>query len=222
MAIFSGNALKLIAAALMLIDHVGLIFFPDNMVFRMIGRPALPIFAFFIAEGCRYTRSRARYFGMIFLLAVICQIVYFVVDGSMYLSVLFTFSASILCIFALQYAQAKRTALSALVFAGAVAGVYLANRLVTIDYGFWGCMTPVFAALLRNTRFDRRWINTLMLGAGLVILALDLGGRQFWALLAIPLLLLYSGRRGKWRMKYFFYIFYPLHLAALQLIAWMG
>ena len=41
------------------------------------------------------------------------------------------------------------------------------------------------------------------------------------ALLALPLLMLYSGRRGKWNMKYFFYIFYPAHLAILQGIAWL-
>ena len=51
MGIFTGNALKLIAAVLMLVDHVGVIFFPDTLLFRIIGRPALPIFSFFIAEG---------------------------------------------------------------------------------------------------------------------------------------------------------------------------
>ena len=32
---------------------------------------------------------------------------------------------------------------------------------------------------------------------------------------ALPLLLLYSGKRGKWRMKYFFYVYYPIHLAVI-------
>ena len=40
-----------------------------------------------------------------------------------------------------------------------------------------------------------------------------------YALLALPILLLYSGKRGKANLKYFFYIFYPVHLAALQGIA---
>ena len=33
--------------------------------------------------------------------------------------------------------------------------------------------------------------------------------------LAMPLFALYNGRRGKLRLKYFFYCFYPLHLALL-------
>ena len=64
-----GNALKIIAAIAMLADHVGLMFFPRVSLFRIVGRLALPIFAFMIAEGCRYTRNRLRYFLQIFLLA---------------------------------------------------------------------------------------------------------------------------------------------------------
>ena len=40
-------------------------------------------------------------------------------------------------------------------------------------------------------------------------------GVQAYSLLALPLLLLYSGRRGKMRLKYFFYVFYPVHMIAL-------
>ena len=38
---------------------------------------------------------------------------------------------------------------------------------------------------------------------------------QYWSLLAVPLLVLYNGKPGRVRMKYFFYIFYPLHLVIL-------
>ena len=31
----------------------------------------------------------------------------------------------------------------------------------------------------------------------------------------MPLFAFYNGRRGKLRLKYFFYCFYPLHLALL-------
>lgn len=37
-------------------------------------------------------------------------------------------------------------------------------------------------------------------------------------LLAIPVLMLYNGSRGR-SMKYWFYVYYPLHLAVLGLIA---
>lgn len=60
-----------------------------------------------------------------------------------------------------------------------------------------------------------------MLGIGLVVLSTLSGIIQVHALLSLPLLLLYSGKRGKVNLKYFFYIFYPLHLAVLQGIAWL-
>ena len=217
----TGNQLKLIAAIAMLADHIGLMFFPHAPLLRIIGRLAFPIFAFMIAEGCKYTRNRLRYLGQLFGLALGCQIVYFIADGSLYLSVLFTFSLAVLMIFALQYCKAKPGALPVLLFLSAVAAVYLLNQVLTIDYGFWGCMLPVFAAALHSTRLDRHPLNIAMLALGLLLLWLDLGGWQLYALAAPVLLLCYSGKRGKTNMKYFFYIFYPAHLALLQVISWV-
>jgi hypothetical protein len=80
---------------------MGMLLFPGNMALRIIGRLAFPIYAYMIAEGCKYTRNRLRYFLSLFLLGAACQLVYFVVDGSLYFSVLITFSLSILTIYAL-------------------------------------------------------------------------------------------------------------------------
>jgi hypothetical protein len=139
----------------------------------------------------------------------------------MYLSVLFTFSLSVLTIFALQYCKAKPKALPVLLFVTVVAAVYILNEIFTIDYGFWGCMLPVFAAALHRTRVDRHPLNIAMLALGLLLLWLALGGWQLYAFAALPLLLCYSGKRGKGKMKYFIYIFYPAHLAFLQVLFWL-
>jgi len=217
----SGNALKLIAAAAMTIDHIGVMLFPNVILLRIIGRLALPIFAFMIAEGCKYTRNRRKYFGTVFGLGVACQIVYYLVDGSMYLSILLTFSLSILTVYALDYWKQEKTVLSALVFACTVACVFFLNQFFTIDYGFWGCMLPVFAAIPHKTEHDSPSLSSAFLGMGLIPLFFSIGGVQIYSLLALPLLYAYNGRRGKWNLKYFFYIFYPVHLAALQGIAWL-
>ena len=217
----TGNALKIIAAVAMVCDHAGLMFFPGTAVLRTIGRLAYPIFAFMIAEGCKYTRSKGRYFGMIFLLALTCQTVYFFVDGTLYLSILFTFSLSILTIYALQHFKAKKDPLSGFLFLTAVAGVWVLNQVFTIDYGFWGCMVPVFAAVFHDTKYDRLPVHTAMLGLGLLLLSASIGGIQYYSLLALPLLQCYNGRRGKWKLKYFFYVFYPAHLVILQAIQWL-
>ncbi len=234
----SGNALKYIAALSMLLDHIGVIFFPRVTFFRILGRLSLPIFAYMIAEGCRYTKNKLRYFLCVFGLAVARQAVYFIYEQRLYLSVLFTFSLAILMIYALQFFKkcvfdkdrpAIKPILAALLFIASVETVYLLNVYVKIDYGFWGCMLPVFASLLHPTentpyrlkKTDRPYVHTLLLGVGLLMMLLF--GKtmkvQIYSLLSLPLLLLYSGKRGRYRMKYFFYIFYPAHLAVLELIS---
>ena len=215
----SGNALKIIAAITMTLDHMGLMLFPRILMLRILGRLAMPIFAFMIAEGCKYTRNRKKYFGMVFGLGAVCQTVYWFVDHDLYFSILITFSLSILLIYALQNWKKQQSLPSALLFAGAAAAVWGLNRIFEIDYGFWGCMLPVFAAIPHRTKYDRYPFSILTLGLGMVLLALDLGDIQIFSLLALPLLLGYSGKRGKWNMKYFFYIFYPAHLVILEAIA---
>ena len=102
--ILSGNTLKILAAIFMVIDHIGLMFFPSMIIFRCIGRLSMPIFAFMISEGAKYTKNKLKYFLSVFILAVICQTVYYFADGgSLYMSILVTFSISILLIYALDY-----------------------------------------------------------------------------------------------------------------------
>lgn len=223
--ILNGNHLKLIAAFTMLLDHAGILLFPRLKILRILGRIAFPIFAFMIAEGCRYTRHKLRYFLMVFGLGVACQLVYYVTSGDTYLNILLTFSCAILLIYLMQAAGRtqnwKQQFLWSAIFA---AGVFLAlgmTQILTIDYGFWGIMTPVFAAFSQGKGKTGSKLPVLMTAVGLIFLGADLGGIQHYALLAIPLLLLYNGQRGKANLKYFFYIFYPVHLAVLQGIAWL-
>lgn len=237
----SGNTLKLIAAITMFIDHLGLLVFPQALFLRIIGRIAMPIYAFLIAEGCRHTRNRLRYFLGIFLLGCGCQIVYFLFDGSTYLGILFTFSLAILMIYALQdlkeaMARGEDGPIlrALLVFTGTGFAVSLLNRHFTIDYGFWGCMLPVSAAMFHRRgdwtgplegKLDHPHFHACVMMALQLLTYKTMGFLQIYALLALPLLLCYNGTRGKGNLKYFFYLFYPLHLALLQglamLLAWL-
>ena len=219
--LLSGNWLKIIAAVTMLIDHIGYIFFPTQTLWRIIGRIAMPIFAFMIAEGCCYTRSKLRYFLSVLGLGLLCQTVYVAFAGGWELCMPVNFSLSILLVCTLEQAVKERSWLWATLFALVMALVYLLNEAVTLDYGFWGCMLPLFCYLPRVLGRQERWLRVLTLGIGMVLLSMNSSVLQWYSLMALPLLLLYSGQRGKAKMKYFFYIFYPLHLAVLQGIAWL-
>ena len=218
----TGNALKIIAILSMTLDHIGVHLFPDCQILRILGRLALPIFAYMIAEGCRHTRNPKKYLLTVLAVAALCQVVYFVAMGSLYQCILVTFSLSILLILSLDRAGRERTfpaVLSALLIWALVFFVclglprILSHTDFAIDYGLWGVLLPVFIFLGRNKR--ERLLLSL---AGLVLLAIffrNLGDIQWCSLLALPLLTLYNGQRGKWRMKYFFYVYYPLHLAVI-------
>ena len=220
--ILNGNHLKLIAAFTMLLDHAGILLFPRVQILRVLGRLAYPIYAYMIAEGCRYTRNKLRYFLMVFGLGAACQLVYYFFSGDTYLNILLTFSCSVLLIYGLQesyYAKTwQKRALWSILFCAGFLIVYGLDQLITIDYGFWGVMAPVFVAFAYLRKFPQ-WASVLLLGVALLLLGADIGGIQHYALLSVPLLLLYSGKRGKVNLKYFFYIFYPVHLVVLQGIA---
>ncbi len=235
----SGNMLKWIAAVFMVIDHVGVILFSDVTILRILGRFSFPIFAFMIAEGCRYTRNKYRYFFGIFGVGAVCQLVLFLYNGSMEMNILLTFSLSVLLVFSFAWIKEQIFAENApifypfagiLLFAGLLVCVGLLGESFDLDYGATGCMVPLFASILhppkgnKSTalhRIDRPFVHVLTMSLGILLLSLDDGGIQWFCLLALPLLLLYSGKRGKWRMKYFFYVFYPAHLLVIQGIAYL-
>lgn len=221
----------------MFIDHAGLLLFPQYPVLRIIGRIAFPLYAYCIAEGFRYTKNRRNYFLRVFILGLICQIVYTIVDRELYLGILLTFSLSILVMFFIEcvreaYSGRKSAIavctervfgkaisadydriLSVVMTAVVLAAVFLLTVFVEVDYGFFGVMLPVFTNLFREK--GRRFV---MFSASLLALCIDLTAvmpLQYWSLLTIPLIALYNGKPGKYRMKYFFYIFYPAHMVLL-------
>lgn len=231
----SGNMLKILAAIFMTVDHIGLLFFPSEEIFRIIGRLSFPIFAFMIAEGARYTRRRMRYFLSIFTLGVICQIVFYITSKSLYMCILITFSLSLLILFSFKELKrsifeksASKIIVSALLFALSVALAFVACEFLEVDYGFSGVLAPLFASIFdfngvkipeRLKFLDNKFIRVITFGIGILIHALTSHSKiQIYAMYALILLLLYSGERGKYNMKYFFYIFYPLHLVVLYAI----
>ena len=70
------DVLKLIAMITMLIDHIGLLFFPQYRWMRTIGRIAFPIFAYQLALGYEKTHDRLAYGQRLLLFACISQIPY--------------------------------------------------------------------------------------------------------------------------------------------------
>ena len=219
----TGNQLKLFAVIVMTIDHIGHILFPSLLWLRIIGRLAYPVFAYMIAEGCTHTRSMPKYLATMAGMAVVRQIVVYLVTGSLYQYILVTFTLSIAMIYILKKALETQSAIWWLTVSAALGTIWLLTQWLptqlrgtdfSIDYSFWGVMVPVLVWLGKT-----KWQKLLLAAAGLVLIARDINSIQMLALCALPVLALYNGQRGTWKLKYFFYLYFPAHIVVLEMIA---
>ena len=222
----NNNQLKIIAMISMVIDHVGLMFFPKIMIFRYLGRLALPIYAYMIAEGCRYTKNRKRYLGLIVAMAVVFQLVYLVFMKSIYQGILVNFSLSIVTIYAIDSFIKNKKVINRILMTLIVCAMVfiyfglpkiLSSTDFAIDYGIWGLLLPIIAYFT-----PKKWLKILFIGALLIIMTLVSGkNMQWYSLFVLPLFALYNGTRGSKKLKYVFYVFYPLHLVLIYAIGYL-
>ena len=215
------NVLKIIAVISMLIDHIGAYIFPGAYWLRCIGRLAFPIFAFFIAEGMRYTRSRKRYVLTLLVFAIISQIPYGFLREFYYLNILFTFLIAIFAIFLIEnYKKNETLYMIYLLLLGSV--LLFVEFLNIVDYGIFGVLLILVFYFVKDKKLS------FSLGAAcLVLLTLKMmlfagftlrSTVQFLSILSLPLLYFYNGNKGKVNLKWLFYIFYPLHLLVILII----
>lgn len=241
----SGSTLKLIAVITMIIDHIGaailgrLLYvegigglngtdteavtrwlmehaalYGTYSVLRVIGRIAFPIFCFLLIEGFEHTKDRKKYALRLGLFALISEIPFDLAFNSKvlefgYQNVFFTLFIGLITItvfHAIEERDDWNRALSIVLrIAAAFLGMAAAHFLCT-DYAEKGIMCIVILYLFRK---NKKW----QILAGCLAF--------FWwelpALLAFIPIALYNGTRGL-RLKYAFYLVYPVHLLILYLI----
>lgn len=240
------NALKTTALVSMLLDHIGMIIVypmyinacmvdgvemmgelvPDEAkrlymlytILRIIGRLAFPIFAFMITEGFIHTQNLKKYILRLFLFAAISEIPYNLAAGRSFLypysqNVLWTFLIAVIMIWAAEkYAlkienTAKRIIVSVLLV---LAAAFLS---ALSDGGFSGMLLIASMYFFKDDK-KKYWLGC---AASIIIMSIQFMDIQIFALLALVLIEMYNGEKGKGN-KYLFYIFYPAHLLALTLI----
>lgn len=209
MKILNTFTLKMIAIISMLIDHVGHIFFPEIMIFRIIGRLAFPIFAYVLAEGFVYTRDVKKYLLRLGLFALLSEIPYdLAIMGSVlefsHQNVFFTLFFGVLMLYVM-----TRMKIILMQYAAVLVVVFICRFLHT-DYSSIGVLLVFIFYVFRQRKVEK------LLIAGFIFLGLT-GGIQLYALLALPLIALHNGEQGA-KMKAFFYLFYPAHLLILYLV----
>lgn len=243
----AGSTLKWIAIDSMLIDHISAVVLarflsvmPSAAVYsvfgiqvnyaalsqlhdilRGIGRLAFPIFCFLLVEGFYHTHDRKKYAIRLGMMALISEIPfdlalnYAVLEFSSQ-NVFFTLLIGLLTM-ALYEKIEKAFQIPyfyrMLLCTGSVGLGMGAAYLIHCDYGYGG----VFCIMMLYLFHDKK---VLQLFAGVVSFAVLLFPTELLAAFAFIPIALYNGERGS-QNKYFFYLFYPVHLLLLFLICYL-
>jgi hypothetical protein len=206
------EVLKWVAVVTMTIDHIGAILYPDVDILRIIGRIAFPIYCYLLLLGVGSTRNVKNYLVRLLVFAFISQVPYYVAHG---------------------YAPLESLDIYFTLFFGALSLLnplllvvsLVASFFLSFDYGPYGIGLIVAMQLLKD---NQKW-GVIMIVV-LNVLFYFASARQVYSLLALPLILAHKNGwlKIKWKTsesssypawrKYFFYSYYPLHLAVLVLI----
>lgn len=273
--------LKWLALLFMTIDHIGYYFYgqiPDFLYysFRIIGRLAFPIFAFYIVKGFSRTRSPFRYLGRMAFWSVVAHLL--ISSASMFarrtdslwnpewtnVLVLFTFAITMLLGYDLAM-RSYRDMISSMTLAsnspvklkdtrydvkvnlggislspnvGIAVGIIIilfsfwSVYVLKSDYEFYGLLTVLFLYISYNRDDDslylaNLWLLFFILNAGYILLALIAGGgvvfplMQAFSMVSIFLIAFIGKKESKPKSisKYFFYVYYPSHIAVLVILS---
>lgn len=210
--------LKWIAIITMLTDHVGAVLFPEYQILRGIGRISFPIFCFLLVEGFHYTHDWKKYFLRLFAFAWISEIPFdLAFFGTWYApqhqNVFFTLALGILMMYVLKRHETllllNRPGM--MLTPWLIAAIMTVSVLMKTDYSIKGLYIILIFYLLRNNRMAAVW---LVGGFELLLGYIYPNSNQWFAILAMIPVLCYNEKQGK-KMKYFFYLFYPIHLLIL-------
>ncbi|MDR1194074.1 MAG: conjugal transfer protein TraX [Peptococcaceae bacterium] len=276
----TGNQLKLIAAGLMVLDHIHQMFhaYGAPIWFTWLGRLVAPIFLFMSADGFFHTRNKKKYMLRLYIgylaMGILSQLISTLMPnpseplmnnifGTFFVATVYMLAIDLfrqgfrerkarpaLLGLALALAPALLSAGQMALFASNAIvswpkwlfflAFYTVPSVMTVEGGptlvLMGVLFYVFrqrrplqiaslalmsAWTLWSTVSEQLTAAALagVSAPGLLSLLLD-SSPQWLMVFASVLLLLYNGQRGK-GSKYFFYIFYPAHIYALYIAAWL-
>lgn len=231
------DAIKYIAMAAMLLNHIGTIFLvPGTLLYEIfldIGYFTAPVMCFFLVEGYRMTHSRKRYGMRLFVFAVLSELPFCLAFSSgavIYFVAMNMMCTLFLCFLLLEVLEKEPK--------GFVRGLFIALIILASTVSDWAILAPVYTILFYKAGEDREkqkraffWAAALfgtfgLLGSptgysGLQKFLYALGCTLGVAAAGVCIICFYNGKRaqkGQKFSKWFFYLFYPLHLLVLGMI----
>ena len=188
----------------MFLDHYHYIV-GGSEILNVIGRIAFPIFAFTLNEGYVHTRSLKKYLLRLFIFAVSIQMPSILFGYDYPMNIFFTLFLGLLSIYI--FNLKKMNVILKIILIGFI--LFFSQKF-KLDYGIYGILVIINFNIFRNF---------LVLNIYNVIFpkVFDLPDTQLFSLISLVFIFMYNGEKGR-SMKYFFYLFYPIHFFILEVI----
>jgi len=203
---------KVLAAGLMVADHVGVVLELEWL--RIVGRFSFPLFAWLLAQGAKHTSDWHRYQQRLLMLAIVTQPLHALfISSFLPLNAVFTLWLGLILVKLIEHKQL--TPLLGLVLVG--------MAYLFVDYGAYGVLLVLLIAnypyfFPYATRPIKPEVNVILWFVAFVVLHLWFAWSHPLQIYALPFVVLIPllnrvrerGPRARW-----FYWFYPLHFVPL-------
>lgn len=241
----NANTIKVLAIFAMTIDHIAWMLFPGYsteplpICLHIIGRITCPIMCYFIAEGYHYTKNVNKYTKRLFLFAFLSHFAYVFASADFvdWKSFIPFYYGDVLNQTSVMWALAwglimLRVANSKNIKQGIKPLVIIVICLIALPSD-WSCIASLcilaFGTNRGNFKKQMLWMLFYVAIFAMVYsfaIHKAYGVLQMAVVLAIPILMLYNGQRGKnvavnCTMKWLFYLYYPAHLLVIGLLQYM-
>ena len=230
----NSNALKLIAIIAMTLDHVADLLYPGmqsnifSIILHIIGRLTAPIMFFFICEGFYYTKNIKKYILRLFIFSIISHFAYCFAFGINYIpfrtgnifnqtSIMWTLAWAVVGLFVI-YGNNKLSDFKKRLMIILINIITFCSDWSSIAVMAIISMYPYRGNLKKQFNVMSFWILIYGLISYLFVNK-TYGLITLGFILVYPLLSIYNGEKGKQKwMKWFFYLYYPLHLVIIGVI----
>ena len=214
--------LKIIGIITMLSDHIGDAILGKFSFFNLIGRIAFPIFAFQTVQSYIHTNNLKKHMIKLLIFGCISQVPFMLFLSTFTerfsLNIFFTLFLGLFILFVYDKCNNKILGFLFVILTS------IAGELINVDYGAFGVLL-IFSFYFFKDKKIKMVISTILLCFINYIpniiatpsLYLHYLNCIFFTLLSLIFILFYNKKEGP-KSKYFFYIFYPLHLLILYII----
>lgn len=231
------DTIKYIAMAAMLVNHIGTIFLtPGTFLYELfldIGYFTAPVMCYFLVEGYRLTHSRKLYGRRLFVFAVLSELPFclaFSHGAEVYFVAMNMIFTLFLCFLLLEVLEKEPK--------GFARGLLVALLILASTVSDWAILALVYTMLFYKAGQDREKQKKAFFWAAALFGAFGLAGSPEWysglqrllyalgcmsgvVAAGVCIVCFYNGRRaqrGQRFSKWFFYLFYPVHLLLLGII----